>query len=151
MNKAKLQTPIELTFWMIGLYVSSHAVLFCQGNAPIPMLKEPVLRIGDANYIMEWLFTVPAYYILGIVLWISAGLLIMVTGKILARLAVVGPRQLGLEMRESWIEEQKLARIESDRRKRRELRKKLYENKQGADNSSFSYLIIGAIIGGIFF
>jgi hypothetical protein len=144
MSREKLQKPIEILFLIMGAYLAWQAVNFCQGNAPIPGLTEPV-----NTHTWSWAIQVPFYYLTGMALWVAAGILTMHFGKILARLVAVGTTQLGIEMRESWEEEQRLAKIESNRLKRRELRRKIRQEKSGGDSTGA--FIAGAIIGSIFF
>lgn len=145
MTRTSFEKPIRFGFWFLGLAVAWQAVRFCQGYAPIPGLAEPHF---DPLHIMS-ILPFPFYYIAGIGLWLSAAILTMFVGQIVARLVVVGGQQLRVEMRESWAEEQRLARIESDRAKRRELRRKLRTEKSGGD--TVGALVIGAIIGAFFF
>ena len=144
LTRTNLQKPIEFVFWLLGLVVAWQAVRFCQGLAPIPLLDKPV-----SDYSFAWLIQTPLYYIVGAMAWLTAALFIMFVGKIIARIAAVGFRQFVLEAKASWVAEQELARTEADRQKRRELRRKLRQEKSEGD-AAIAF-IIGSFVGAFFF
>lgn len=144
MDRAKLQRPLEITFWLLGVYIAWQAVNFCHGESQIPFLAKPVMGSSIFSALL-----LPLYYVQGIVLWVAAGSMVMLLGMGAARIIAVGYHQFRIEIRESWAEEQRLAQIERCRQKRRELRQKLKQEKQGS--SATGTFIIGAIIGSLFF
>ncbi|MBP8275314.1 MAG: hypothetical protein KAX55_00275 [Propionivibrio sp.] len=145
MTRSSLEMPVRFGFVVLGLAIAWQAVRFCQGQAPIPFLVRPSF---DSLPLMS-IFLSPLYYIAGIGLWLSAATLTLIVGQIISRWIAVGGKQLCVEIRESLAEEQRLARIESHRAKRRELRNKMRADKSGGD--TVGALIIGALIGTLFF
>ncbi len=144
MNRTKLQTPIELFFWLLGVAVAWQAVRFCQGLAPIPFLDKPV-----PGGLLAWIVQVPIYYMVGVMIWLTAALFVMYGGRAIARIVAVGHNRFAVEFKTSWEEDRRIAQMYSDRKKRREMRRKLRQEKSGG--GSGTALIIGAILGGIFF
>lgn len=146
MHRASFETPIRLVSTLLGIAIAWQAVRFCQGHAQVPGLVEPQLNTLSSLSIMLQL---PFYYLMGIGFWLSAAVLTMICGQMVGRYVAVGGKQLVEELRESWAEEQRLATIEANRTKRRELRRRQRAEKSGGDTAGA--FIVGAIFGAFFF
>lgn len=144
-TRPSLEKPIALVFTLLAFWVCWQAVRFCQGNAPVPGLEEPVFDVTNLLQV----FGSAYYYIIGIAVWLSAGGLIMFAGQILSRWVAVGSQQLLVDMRQSWAEEQRLAKIATAQRKRREIRRKL--RKEKVSGNTTGAFIVGTILGVFFF
>lgn len=91
----KLQISINLLSVLAGLYVMWQAVRFCYGEVSIPWMIKP----EDQSPL--WFIGIMFYYLGGITLWISAGILIMKTGQVAERVVSVGWRQFFKEEKEN--------------------------------------------------
>jgi len=144
-DRTKLEMPIRFAFFIIGLFVMWQAVRFCQGLVPNFLVALGLLDIGNSSSLI-WKID---YYLLGITSWLILASFIMIMGRSLARIVAVGYTQYSIEQEASNKENRRLEEIEYRRARRRELKRKLRESKDGGITATG--LIVGAIIGSLFF
>lgn len=154
MNREKVSLAIQIAFYLLGLVVAWQAVRFWQGITPNPLMdplpvQDSLRSFSSLSAFYQYYIAQPAYYILGIIVWLWLGMIVMFSGKVVGRVTEVGFTKFYQEFNAALEEERKWARIESDRRRRREMRRKLKEEKSGG--SGGIAFVIGAFLGSILF
>lgn len=143
MKKERLEQLIAWTFLCAGLYVIWQVVPYFRGEFDIPGFEIP------AQYSWEAIGAFYRHYVLGPAALIVLGAFVITIGRFIARICAVGWKQFISEAKYAWQEEQRIAKIESNRRKRREIRRK--RDQDNASGNATGSFIVGAIIGSLFF
>lgn len=161
-NKEVAAKVIRIAATITGLIVMWQAVRFCQGQITAPgvvliftvvsdIVGAPITTADTTNP-LQWIagaLKLTFHYLGGIAIWICLGALVLSLGSSLARIVEIGFKQYMAECKDAQEEARRLAKIDADRERRRELRRKRREALQPKASFGFGSLLLGILIGKI--
>ncbi|MBU9366368.1 hypothetical protein [Burkholderia multivorans] len=155
--RKNISNAINFAAVLAAIAVLWQAVRFCEGKIGMPLPLE-VIGINLANNLANAAFhdvhavASPSFiftawhYVIGVALWVMVAAAMLSGAESLARIVEVGWQQYRAEMKLEAEEYARQAKINAARERRREFR-----NRKKASGLSFGTLIVGIIVGSIFF